>query len=77
MYNWRQSPRLLFGVSFLLEWFPHYGEGGVKPNSPLCLLTKWGLPLSHKNTEGHYGDNKHLCLKKNVVEDKKKKKKKS
>ena len=25
----------LFGVSFLSEWFPHYGEGGVKSNSLL------------------------------------------
>lgn len=39
---------LLFGVSFLLEWFPHYGWGGVKPNLPR-LFTKWGRLLSHRN----------------------------
>ena len=39
---------LPLGVSFLLEWFPHYREGGVKPNLPR-LFTKWGRLLSHRN----------------------------
>lgn len=70
MCSWRQSPVSVWcelPVRVVSTLWGGWGEAKFAT----CLLTKWGLLLSHKNTDTHQEQNKHYLLKKNVMDNKK------